>query len=149
MSFLDQLRKDKMQSMKNKDKVRTGVISLIMSNIALAEKEQKRELSDEESLEYVQKELKQTRDALDSIPEDRTEMRAEAQAKIDIIEEYLPAQMTEEEVRAEVVKLMEELNIQPEPKSKGLLIKEMLSRHQGKTDGKTVNKIVGEEIGAR
>lgn len=144
MSFLERLRKDKMQSMRDKDKVRTGVISLIMSNIALAEKEQKKVLSDGEALEFVQRELKQTRDALDSIPEDRVEMREETQIKINIIEEYLPTQMTEEEVKDAVLKLMKELDLPVEPRSKGILMKEMLSRYQGATDGKTVNKIVGE-----
>lgn len=146
MSFLEQLRKDKMQSMRDKDKLRTGVISLMMSNIALAEKEEKKELTDEEALEFVQKELKQTRDTLDSIPEGRDEMREETLKKIEIISSYLPEQLTEEEVEKALKEIMEEKNISPEPKSRGILIKEMLSRYQGQTDGKTVNQVVGKVL---
>lgn len=60
MSFLDTLRKDKMEALKNKDTVKNGVCSLLISAIALKEKEGHAELSDDEAMRYVQKELKQT-----------------------------------------------------------------------------------------
>ena len=98
MSFLDTLRKDKMQAMKDKDKVKVGVLSLMMSSIALAEKEAKRELTDEESLKYVQKEAKQTKDTLDMTPTSRPELIEEVTRKLKIIESYLPKQLTDEEI---------------------------------------------------
>lgn len=70
MSTIEKLRKDKMLAMKNKDKVKSGVISLIMSNILLEQKEKKRDLTDEEQLAFVKKELKQTMDTLEQTPQD-------------------------------------------------------------------------------
>ena len=58
MSILEKLRKDKVQAMKDKDKLRIGVISLMMSSIALAEKEKKKTLEDEEALEFIKRKLK-------------------------------------------------------------------------------------------
>lgn len=144
MSFLDKLRKEKMKSMKEKDKLKTGVISLIMSGIALAEKEEKRELSDEEALTFVQRELKQARDTLESIPADRQDLIDETNRKIEIIEAYLPEQISEEELEAEIEKIIEEENLEKSPKSKGILIKKTLDKFKGRTDGKTVNKLVSK-----
>lgn len=144
MSFLAQLRKDKMTSMKNKDKLRTGVISNMMSGIALAEKEQKRELTDEEALKFVQKELKQTRDALEMLPKDRTELIEEAKTKIGIIESYLPAQLSVEEVVEEIRRIAAEKEIALEASQRGSLIKETLSQLGGKTEGKVVNQALSK-----
>lgn len=144
MSFLDKLRKEKMKSMKEKDKLKTGVISLIMSGIALAEKEEKRELSDEEALTFVQRELKQARDTLESIPADRQDLIDETNRKIEIIEAYLPEQISEDELEAEIEKIIEEENLEKSPKSKGILIKKTLDKFKGRTDGKTVNKLVSK-----
>lgn len=144
MSFLDKLRKEKMQSMREKDKLKTGVISLIMSGISLAEKEEKRELSDEEALTFVQRELKQARDTLDSIPNDRQDLIDETNRKIEIIEAYLPEQISEEDLEVEIEKIIEEENLEKSPKSKGILIKKTLDKFKGKTDGKTVNKLVSK-----
>ena len=95
MSLLTTLRKDKMQALKDKDTVKNGICSLLISAIALAEKEAGQPLSAEEELAYVQKELKQTKDTLAQTPASRPELIAETQRKIEIIEAYLPAQMSE------------------------------------------------------
>lgn len=144
MSFLENLRKDKMKAMKAKDRDKVNVVTLIMSSVALAEKENKKELSDEEALVFVQKELKQAKDTLDTTPEDRQDIIDETNRRIEIIESYLPKQMSEEELKIEIIKIIEEKQIAKDKKSKGILIKEVLSKFKGKTDGKTVNKIIDE-----
>lgn len=140
--LLTTLRKDKMQALKEKDTVKNGVCSLLISAIALAEKEAGKPLSEEEELTYVQKELKQTKDSLAQTPASRPDLIAETQRKIEIIEAYLPAQMSEEELNEAVYALMAELQLEPIVKNKGTLIKEMMARYQGKTDGKSVNTAI-------
>ena len=135
--LLTTLRKDKMQALKEKDTVKNGVCSLLISAIALAEKESGKPLSEEEELTYVQKELKQTKDSLAQTPASRPDLIAETQRKIAIIEAYLPAQMSEAELNEAVSALMAELQLEPVVKNKGMLIKEMMARYQGKTDGKS------------
>ena len=112
MSILEKLRKDKVQAMKDKDKLRIGVISLMMSSIALAEKEKKKTLEDEEALEFIKRELKQTKDALEQTPTNREDLISETEKKIEIISSYLPEQMSVEELKKEVEKIIKELNLE-------------------------------------
>lgn len=141
MSFLDKLRKDKIQAMKDKDKVRKNVITNLMSPIALAEKEKGSELSDGEAMKYVQKELKQAEDTLDSLPEDRTENIEEAKERIAIISSYLPKALTDEEILEEIKKIMEEKNLEKSPKSLGPIIGEMTSKFPGRVEGSQISKL--------
>lgn len=142
MSLLTQLRKDKMNALKEKDTVKNGVCSLLISSIALAEKEMKKELSDEEALVYVQKELKQAKEALALTPAERTDLIEESKRKIEIIESYLPKQMTLDEIKEAVESIIAELNLEPVKKSQGIIMKEMMARYKGKTDGKSVSAAV-------
>lgn len=144
MSILEKLRKDKIQAMKDKDKLRIGVISLMMSSIALAEKEKKKTLEDEEALEFIKRELKQTKDALEQTPTNREDLISETEKKIEIISSYLPEQMSVEELKKEVEKIIKELNLEKNPKNKGVLIKEIMGKFKSKTDGKTVSSVVDE-----
>lgn len=90
MALLTTLRKDKMEALKAKDHVKNGVCSLLISAIALAEKEAGQPLSEEEELAYVQKELKQTKDALAQTPASRADLIAETQRKIEITKPICP-----------------------------------------------------------
>lgn len=144
MSLLTTLRKDKMQAFKEKDSLKNGVCSLLVSAIALAEKEKGSELSDEEAIAFVQRELKQTKDTLAQTPADRNDLIEETKKKIAIIESYLPEQLSEEEVESAIKEIMEENNLEATAKSRGMIMKMMLSKYAGKTDGKTVNAVVGK-----
>lgn len=144
MSLLTTLRKDKMQALKEKDSLKNGICSLLLSAIALAEKEKGSELSDEEAIAFVQRELKQTKDTLAQTPTDRSDLIEETKKKITIIESYLPEQMSEEEVEVAIKEIMEENNLEATAKSRGMIMKAMLSKYAGKTDGKTVNAVVGK-----
>lgn len=144
MSLLTTLRKDKMHALKEKDSLKNGICSLLLSAIALAEKEKGSELSDEEAIAFVQRELKQTKDTLAQTPTDRSDLIEETKKKITIIESYLPEQMSEEEVEVAIKEIMEENNLEATAKSRGMIMKMMLSKYAGKTDGKTVNAVVGK-----
>ncbi len=142
MSFLENLRKDKMSAMKEKDKLKTAVISNMMSLISLAEKEEKKVLTDDEAIKYVQKELKQARDTLESLPSDRTDVIDETKKRIEIIESYLPEQLSEDELIEAIKKIIEEEGIELSPKAKGIIMKNVMAKLGGKTDGKSVNLVV-------
>lgn len=118
----------------------------MISSIALAEKEQGRELSEEEAFRYVQKELKQTKDTLAQTPAHRNDLLEETKRKIEIIESYLPVPMSEEEIIAAIDKIMADKGIDASGKNRGIIIKEMLSTYAGKTDGKSVNKVLASKM---
>lgn len=142
MTFLEKLRKDKMQAMKDKDKLKSAVITNMMSTIALTEKMEKRILSDDEAIKFVQKELKQAKDTLSMLPEDRKDAIDEIKARIEIIESYLPKQLSKEELEEEIRKIIEEEKIEFSPKVKGQIMKLVMAKFASRTDGKTVNLVV-------
>lgn len=141
--LLTQLRKENMQAMKDHDTVKKGVLSLVISSIALAEKEGGKVLTKDEELTYVQRELKQTREALAETPASRQDLIDETNRKIAILESYLPKQMSEDEIRTAIDKIMAENNLEPVKKSQGVIMKSMMAQYKGKIDGKMVSKILG------
>ncbi len=140
--LLTQLRKDNMQAMKSHDTVKKGVLSLVISAIALKEKESGTVLSKEEELTFVQKELKQTRETLAETPSSREDLIAETNTKIAILESYLPRQLTEDEIRNVIETILSENGLEPVKKSQGVVMKEIMAKYKGQTDGKTVNKVL-------
>lgn len=140
--LLTQIRKDNMQAMKDKDTLKKGVCSLLISAIALAEKEGGKTLSKEEELTYVQRELKQTKETLEETPSDRIDLIEETKKKIALLEAYLPAQMSEEEIKKAIEEMMSEKGLEATKKSQGIIMKEMMAKFKGSTDGKTVNKVL-------
>jgi len=146
MSFLSNLRKDKMNSMREKDKTKGAVVTNLMSAISLAEKEAKRELTDAEALEYVQKELKKNEDTLESLPENRVENIEEAKTRINIIKSYLPSQLSEDELADEILKIVEEKDLEKSPKSLGTIIPMILEKFPARTDGKQISKVASKVL---
>lgn len=140
--LLIELRKANMQAMKDHDTVKKGVLSLVISSIALAEKEDGKTLTREEELTFIQKELKQTRESLTETPAERTDLIEETKKKIEILESYLPRQLTEEEIKTAIESILTEKGLEPVKKSQGVVMKEIMAKYKGQTDGKTVNKVL-------
>lgn len=145
-TLLVQLRKDNMAAMKAKDTLKKGVLSLVISAIALKEKESGITLDEASEQEIIQKELKQTKDALAQTPESREDLIAENKAKIAILESYLPKQMSEEEIREAINKIIEDDGLELTKKSQGPIMKKMMAQYKGLIDGKLVNKVLGEVL---
>ena len=140
--LLKQLRKDNMQAMKEHDTVKKAVLGMVISGIALGEKEKGVELSKADELTYVQRELKQTRDALEQTPSDRADLIEETKKKIEILESYLPKQLTEEEITEVIQKILTDKGLEATKKSQGPIMKEIMANYKGQVDGKLVNKVL-------
>ena len=142
--LLLQLRKENMQAMKEKDTLKKGVLSLVISSIALAEKEKGETLSEADELVYVQKELKQTKDALASTPASREDLIDECNRKIAILESYLPKQLSADEIKDAIELIFSEKGLERSKKSQGVIMKEMMAKFKEQVDGKLVSKVLGE-----
>lgn len=143
--LINQLRQDLKESMKNKDKVRRNVLQIVIGNYQLAEKEKKSELTAEEGLAVIQKELKQTEDALkDFKSAGRQDLIEENEQIIEILKSYLPKQYNEDEIRKIVAEKIEELSL--DTSNKGLLMKHLMPLFKNKANGKLVNQIIGEFV---
>ncbi|MBR3693422.1 MAG: GatB/YqeY domain-containing protein [Erysipelotrichales bacterium] len=145
--LIEQLRKDKMAALKEKDTLRNGVVTILISNVSGLAKELKRDLTVEEEMNVLQKELKQTNETLSTIPESRSEMIADTKRKIEIIQSYLPKQMSKEEVKEYIIQkingLKEKGEEVPELSPKNYN-KMLMSELAGRSDGKTIASAVVE-----
>lgn len=140
--LLLQLRKDNMKAMKEHDTLTKGVLSLVISAITLAEKEAGHTLEKNDELAYIQREIKQTNETIESIPENRADLKEEAQKKLVLLSSYLPKQLTEEEIQQIIEGILQEKGLEPLKRNQGPVMREILDKYKGQTDGKTVNRIL-------
>ncbi len=139
----EQLRAEKMKALKEKDTVKNGVITMLLSGMTYMKKEVGRELTDDECLQVIQKELKQVRESLE-MAKGREDTVKELSQQIAILESYLPAQMSAEEVAEKVKNIIAELGVEMVSKNKGVIMKNVMAQLKGKADGKMIGQVVDD-----
>jgi len=130
------------QAMKDKDTLKKGVLTLLKSGLDLAEKEKGAPLSTEEEVAIVNRELKQTQQALEGAKQaGREDLIENEQRKIEILKSFLPEQLSEDEITEILTKagLTKGMNMGEAMK----IAKPLLA---GKTDGATMAKVVKNMI---
>lgn len=146
MSLKEKLNEDMKQAMKDKEagKIRLSVIRMVRANIKNTEIDRKKELTEEEVLDVLAKEVKMRRDAMDEFQKaNRTDLVEALEQEVAILMTYLPQQMTEEEVRAVVAGAIQETGA-VSPKEMGKVMAALMPKVKGRADGKLVNSIVKE-----
>lgn len=149
MSLKEKLANDMKEAMKAREagKARLSVIRLVRGAIRQIEIDQKVELDDEGVLAVISKEVKQRRDSIEEFKKGgRGDLVAQNEADIAILMEYLPAQLSEAEVKALVEEAVAAVGATG-PKDMGKVMKELMPKVKGKADGKLVNQLVKEAIG--
>ncbi|MCV9884903.1 GatB/YqeY domain-containing protein [Metabacillus halosaccharovorans] len=147
MSLLDRLNQDMKQAMKNKEKDKLVVIRMVkaaLQNEAI--KLGNNELSAEEELTVLSRELKQRKDSLQEFKNaDRLDLVEKTQAEIDILVDYMPEQLSEEEVSEIVKKTISEVNATSKA-DMGKVMGALMPKVKGKADGSLVNKLVQQQL---
>ncbi|MCL6549336.1 MAG: GatB/YqeY domain-containing protein [Alicyclobacillus sp.] len=142
MGLSQRLSDDMKQAMKDKDKLRLSVIRMVRAAVRNREIEIGAELSDEEVLAVIEKELKQRRDSLQAFESaGRTDLAAEAKAEIAVLTEYLPEQLTEDQIR----QLAQEIIAQVGAVGKsdiGKVMSQLMPKIRGKADGRLAQQVV-------
>ena len=149
MSLKEKLANDMKEAMKAREagKERLSVIRLVRGAIRQIEIDQRVELDDEGVLAVISKEVKQRRDSIEEFKKGgREDLVAQNEADIAILMEYLPAQLTEAEVKALVDEAVAAVGAK-DPKEMGKVMKELMPKVKGKADGKLVNQLVKAAIG--
>lgn len=147
MSKIDEIRKEMVAAMKNKDKARKEALSMLLSALKNAQIDKREDLTEAEENTIIAKEMKQTKETLESCPEDRTDIIEECNLRLSVIKEFAPEEMSEEQINAEIDAVLNELGIDaPTGKDKGKIMKSLMPRVKGKADGKLVNQMVAERI---
>lgn len=147
MSMIDQIRAEMVTAMKNKDKERKDTLSMLLAALKNKAIDKRADLTEAEEAEVVKKEMKQTKETMDLAPADRTDIIDQCRARLAVLSEFAPREMSEEEIRAVISEVLAGLGISnPTGKDKGKIMKELMPRVKGKADGALVNKIVGEML---
>ena len=101
------------------------------------------DLTEEEETQVVMKEIKQTKETLEMTPADRTDIIAECEKRLAVLEQYAPKMMDESEIKSVIEALLSEMGLDaPTAKDKGKIMKNLMPKVKGKADGKLVNDIL-------
>lgn len=147
MSKIDEVRQEMVAAMKNKDKDRKDSLSMLLSALKNKAIDKRADLTEAEEFEVIAKEIKQTKETMETAPADRTDIKEQCQKRLDVYQEFAPAQMSEEEIKATISAVLTSLGIEnPTGKDKGKVMKELMPKVKGRADGGLVNKIVGEML---
>ena len=143
MSRVDVVRAAMVEAMKAKDKARKDSLSMLLSALKNAEIDKRSPLTEEEADAVVKKEIKQVKETIETAPADRTDIIDEAKKRLAVYQEFAPADMTEDQIRETIEKVLSELGIEaPTAKDKGKIMKSLMPLVKGKADGKIVNEIL-------
>lgn len=140
MQFAD-LQKEMIAAMKAKDKVRKDAISSLVSaakKVAIDEG-CRDNISEEIVTRVILKEMKTVKEQIDSCPEQRAELKAEYQARYDVIAEFAPQMMSAEEVESYITEKFADVAA---TKNMGQIMKAVMPELKGKADGKVINDTV-------
>ncbi|MEG1504109.1 GatB/YqeY domain-containing protein [Enterococcus sp. 22-H-5-01] len=144
MSLLTTLNEDMKQAMRAKDKESLQVIRMLKASIQNEQIKKGQELDDEEELTVLSREMKQRRDSLTEFEKaDRTDLADKVKKEIVIVEKYLPAQLSEAEIRAIVQEAITKTGA-TSSKEFGKVMGAVMPKVKGKADGNQVNAIVKE-----
>ncbi len=149
MSLKEKINNDLKEAMKSQDNVRVETLRSIRAEILKMDKSgMNREMTPEEEIQLLTKQSKMRKESIEVFEKaGRTDLADKEKAQLAIIEEYLPKQMSEEEAREVIDKIVSgfgEVTSKDFGKVMGAAMKEL----KGKIDGKIIQDIVKSRIGA-
>ena len=146
MSLKQKLQEDLKSSMKNKDTVKKSVITLIRASIKQYEVDNRVELGDDEIVDLIAKQLKQTRDSREEFSKaGREDLVSKAEAEIEVLKEYLPQQLSEEELNEIVIATISEVGA-TSMKDMKQIMSSIMPKVKGRADGKLINELVRKNL---
>ena len=148
MSLREQLQRDLQDAMRARDAHRKSALRMVLTTIQLAEVESPRALEDGEVLELIRKEVKRREEALEMMREaGREDLVSDEAPQLALLQAYLPAQMSEEDVRELAQAVVDEVGASS-PRDMGKVMGALMPRLQGQADGRMVNQIVRDLLSA-
>jgi uncharacterized protein YqeY len=167
MELKEKIQEDLKKSQKERDELKVSVLRLLLSSVLNKEKEKrykvyqtntditekelsdKSRLTDEEILEVISSEIKKRREAALEFEKGRRQELAEKEKKeMEILKSYLPAQMSEEEIRKLVKDIISKVGAK-EQKDMGRVMAQLMPKVKGKADGSLVSGVVKELLSGK
>ena len=145
MSLKEQLMSDFKDAMKAKDEVRKNTISFARAAVKQYEIDNRKELDDEGIVAILAKQVKMRKDALSDFEKaGRMDLADAYKQEIEVLQKYLPAQLSADEIRDIVKAAAAELGIEGGKQNMGKLMGAVMGKVKGVADGNDVRKVIEE-----
>jgi len=140
MSFREIIETELMTAAKKQDKVRLSTMRMVKAALHNKEIDLHRDLNETEVLQLLSSMVKQRKDSIDQFSRGgREDLVKKEEQELQIIQSFMPQQLSEEALDAEIEKAIQEVNASS-AKDMGNVMKVLMPRLTGKADGKTVNE---------
>jgi uncharacterized protein YqeY len=144
MSLKEQLSADLKEALKAKDERRKGVLRFLMAAVHNVEIEAGEEIDDGGVLAVIAKQVKQRRDSIEEFRKGgRDDLVAKEEAEAALLMDYLPQQMSRDDITAEARKVIAETGAQG-PGDKGKVMPVLINKLRGRAEGREINEVVTE-----
>lgn len=138
----EEIQKQLKEAMKSRNEARVRTLRMVISAIKNFEVEKMGDATDEEVVQIIQKEAKKRREAIEEYEKaGRDDLARSEREELEILMEYLPKQMSEDEIRSAALEVIREVGASS-LKDLGKVMKVLMPRVKGRADGKVVNRIV-------
>lgn len=142
----EKLMNDLKDAMKEKNEIKKNTVQMVRAAILQIEKDKGITVEDEKIIEIIAKEVKGKKDAIiDFEKGERQDLIDQTNQEIAILQEYLPKQLSKEELKVEIEKVISDLGA-TSIKDMGAVMKEAKSRIGAAADGRTINEVVKEVL---
>lgn len=146
MNLSERINNDLKEAMKNKDTFKLSVIRMVKGAMQLAKKNPREELTDDDIIDVLSKQIKMRKEAIVQFEEGGREDLVEQNKKeIEILSSYMPEEMSEEELNKTIDKVFEEVKPSSQ-KDMGLVMKKITPLVKGRVDMSLVSKLIKERL---
>ncbi len=144
--LLKKLQDEMKAAMKSGDKDRLSVIRMLISEIKKVQIDKKRELTDEEIIQVLQRYAKQRKESIKQYREaGREDLAQKEEKELQVVQEFLPQPLSEEEIQKIVEEVIKETGASS-MKDMGKVMKTVMEKVKGRADGSTVSSIVKKKL---
>jgi hypothetical protein len=146
MSLIAKIEDDLKEAMRARDELRTGTLRLTLAALRSSEKELGRPLKDDEELQVLQRERKRRTEAAEAFRDaGREEQARQEERELDVIEEFMPEPLAEEELERIVDDAIAETGA-TSLRDLGRVMADVMPQVAGRADGSTVSQLVREKL---
>ncbi|HEX7364335.1 MAG TPA: GatB/YqeY domain-containing protein [Dehalococcoidia bacterium] len=144
MALTEKIRSDLEQSLRRKDQLRCSVLRLLLSSLHNAEIAQQKKLEEPDIITVIDKEAKMRRESIEAFEKgNRPDLVTKEKAELAILLEYLPEQMSRDQIVEAARKVISELGASS-PKDRGKVMSQLMPQLRGKAQGQEVSDVVNQ-----
>lgn len=144
--MIEQLEKDMIEAMKNKEKDKLTVIRMVKAALKQEEIDHKKEINDDLLIDVVNKQIKMRKDSITEFEKgNRTDLIEQTQKEIDLLMKYLPEQLSREDIEKVIDELFDQIQPQSQ-KDMGKIMGAAQGKLKGKADMKDVSNMIKDKL---